>query len=749
MPARAGDTLRAALALWRGRPYADLDHIPGLEAEVRRLEELRLIAVELRIDADLATGRHEAVIGELEALAAEHPLREGFRARHMLALYRAGRQAEALRAYQRTREVLADELGIDPSPELQQLEERILSHDPDLATPQATVTQALAFLFTDLEGSTVLWETRPEHMRTALAQHDELLAKAIEEHGGRVFKHTGDGVLTVFSDTPAAARAAVAAQRRLADAAWSGIDPLKVRMGIDAGEAEARGGDFFGPALNRAARIMASAHGGQIVLSAAANDALQHEAGIQILNLGEHRFKGLGAPQQVYQLVADGLETSFPSLRTDAAAPDSGRHFGDSIRGYEIRERIGAGRFGVVYRAYQPSVGREVAVKVIRPEFANHPEFVRRFEGEARMVAKLEHPHIVSLYDFWRDHEGAYLVMPYLAGQSLAGLGSLPVDRVAPILRQVGSALAYAHRQGVIHRDIKPANLLLDSEGNAYLADFGVAIRAVERASGIRPTSQMYRAPEDREGEALDARTDVFSLAAVALQMLTGAEPSQDGIDGLGSELTRVFRSALADDREARPASVDRFLEAFERATGGVVSAPVTPMVVRNPYKGLAAFDVDDARDFFGRDTEIELLVDLVAEHRLVTVVGPSGSGKSSLVRAGLLPALDRDAVEGSGRWLRAIMVPGGHPFDELATEIGELATEPMGDIAAELRSDEHGLMRMVKRLVRDLDTELLLGHRPVRGALHPRGATMPAGTRSSMRSSRRWTIPSLGCGWW
>ena len=369
-------------------------------------------------------------------------------------------------------------------------------------------------------------------------------------------------------------------------------------------------------------------------------------------------LQGPGGTPAGVSTVADGLATSFPSLRTDAAAPDSGRHFGDSIRGYEIRERIGAGRFGVVYRAYQPSVGREVAVKVIRPEFANHPEFVRRFEGEARMVAKLEHPHIVSLYDFWRDHEGAYLVMPYLAGQSLAGLGSLPVDRVAPILRQVGSALAYAHRQGVIHRDIKLANLLLDSEGNAYLADFGVAIRAVERGPGIMPTSQMFRAPEDREGEALDARTDVYSLAAVALQMLTGAEPSEEAVASLDPDLAAVFRSALAQDREERPASVDRFLEAFERATGGAIPVSAVPIAVRNPYKGLAAFDVDDARDFFGRETEINLLVDLVAEHRLVTVVGPSGSGKSSLVRAGLLPrsigTQSRGRADGCGRsWCR------------------------------------------------------------------------------------------------
>ncbi|MDH5504962.1 MAG: protein kinase, partial [Acidimicrobiia bacterium] len=712
-PSKAAETLRVALSLWHGRPYGDLDNVPGLDPEIRRLEDLRLQAVEARIDADLAIGRHDSVIGELEALATEHPLREGFRARHMLALYRAGRQAEALRAYQKTRDILVTELGVDPSPELQKLEERILAHDPGLSSAQDVLTQEVTLLFTDLEGSTVMWETRPEQMRDALARHDEFLTEAIAAADGRIFKHTGDGILAVFPDVPAAAQAAVEIQRSMQGFDWGVLGELKVRIGIDRGEVEARGGDFFGPPVNRVARLMSAAHGSQIVLSAPANESLRSEAGIQVLNLGEHRFKGLGAPQQVFQLVADGLPSQFPTLRVDAASPDTNRQFGDAIRGYEIRERVGAGRFGIVYRAYQPSVGREVAVKVVRPEFANHPEFVRRFEGEARLVAKLEHPHIVSLYDFWRDHEGAYLVMPYLAGKSLAGspFGALPIERVLPILRQVGSALAYAHRQGVIHRDIKPANILLDSEGNAYLADFGMAIRAVERAAGVLPSSQVYRAPEDRDGQALDARTDVYSLGSVAIELLTGAEPCSDSFRQMSEPLAEVLESSIAHERELRPASVDDFLARIEAAVGDRITLAPPPVQtsLRNPYKGLAAFDVTDARDFFGRDDEINQLITLTATHRLVTVVGPSGSGKSSLVRAGLIPALARGAIGGSEMWLTATTVPGGHPFDELATVLGELATEPMGDLAAELRADDHGLMRIVKRLLQGLDADLVL----------------------------------------
>ncbi len=149
-----------------------------------------------------------------------------------------------------------------------------------------------------------------------------------------------------------------------------------------------------------------------------------------------------------------------------------------SIRGYELRGEIGAGAFGAVYRAYQPVVGREVAVKVILPQYANEPDFIRRFEAEAQIVARLEHPHIVPLYDYWREPSGAYLVMRYLrAGNLRQALESGPwsPEATSRLLNQLARALALAHRQGVIHRDVKPANILLDEEANAYLTDFGIA----------------------------------------------------------------------------------------------------------------------------------------------------------------------------------------------------------------------------------------------------------------------------------
>src|SRR5512147_988546 len=151
---------------------------------------------------------------------------------------------------------------------------------------------------------------------------------------------------------------------------------------------------------------------------------------------------------------------------------------GSDIKGYELRERIGAGGFGAVYRAYQSTVGREVAIKFILPGFSNQADFIRRFETEAQLVARLEHPHITPLYDYWRDPDGAYLVMRWLRGGSLReALQNSPFDlrSAALLLDQIASALSVAHRNNIIHRDIKPGNILLDEDGNAYLTDFGIA----------------------------------------------------------------------------------------------------------------------------------------------------------------------------------------------------------------------------------------------------------------------------------
>src|SRR5262249_48652057 len=134
-PEKAARILREALGLWRGPPLADLTREPFAQAEIRRLEELRLVALELRIDADLSLGRRADLVGELEGLVRGHPYRESLRAQLMLALYGSGRQAEALDVYRETRQILVDELGIEPGPSLQELQQAILRQDPGLDAP--------------------------------------------------------------------------------------------------------------------------------------------------------------------------------------------------------------------------------------------------------------------------------------------------------------------------------------------------------------------------------------------------------------------------------------------------------------------------------------------------------------------------------------------------------------------------------------------------------------------------------------
>ena len=187
------------------------------------------------------------------------------------------------------------------------------------AAPSGVVT----FLFTDVEGSTRRWEADAEEMRAALAAHDEVLRKAIEAHGGFLFKHTGDGVCAAFASPRSAVDAAVAAQRAL---------ELPVRMGIATGEAELRGADYFGAVLNRAARVMAAGHGGQILLAESAAGLL---SGVDLVDLGPRRLRDLPAPVGVFQVRAAGLRRDFPSLRALDANPGNLRPQTTSFIGRE------------------------------------------------------------------------------------------------------------------------------------------------------------------------------------------------------------------------------------------------------------------------------------------------------------------------------------------------------------------------------------------------------------------------------
>jgi len=181
------------------------------------------------------------------------------------------------------------------------------------------------FLFTDIEGSTRLWERFPQAMEAALERHDQILRAAVAASNGQVVKTTGDGMMVVFSSAAAAVRACLAAQRDLAAEPWGATGPLRVRMGVHAGEPASRSSDYFGPVVNRAARIMAAGHGGQVLLSAAAAELVADRlaAGAGLRDLGLHRLKDLGRPERLFQLVHPDLGDGFPPLATLDRRPNN------------------------------------------------------------------------------------------------------------------------------------------------------------------------------------------------------------------------------------------------------------------------------------------------------------------------------------------------------------------------------------------------------------------------------------------
>jgi predicted ATPase/class 3 adenylate cyclase len=185
--------------------------------------------------------------------------------------------------------------------------------------------ESLTFLFTDVEGSTRMWEQYPREMQAALGRHDVLLRTAIADANGTVVKTTGDGLMAAFAEPIHAVMAAVAAQRGLAAEPWPSTCPIRVRMGIHTGEAEARGGDYFGPAVNRAARIMAVGHGGQILLSRASVTVLEAAlpGTLVVRDLGEHRLKDLGRPERLFQVTERGAPSEFPPLATVDRRPNN------------------------------------------------------------------------------------------------------------------------------------------------------------------------------------------------------------------------------------------------------------------------------------------------------------------------------------------------------------------------------------------------------------------------------------------
>ena len=389
-----------------------------------------------------------------------------------------------------------------------------------------------------------------------------------------------------------------------------------------------------------------------------------------------------------------------------ARAAETSLTAGARLGPYELVSCLGAGGMGEVYRATDTRLGRAVALKVLRAEYLEGEERRTRFEREARTLASLNHPNIATLYSF-EEIEGRHvLTMELLEGESLREV----LLRRSPTQRQVlgwavqaARGLAAAHQKGIVHRDVKPENVFVTTDGLLKVLDFGIAKQAGPATSTEAATQSQatgagavigtlaYLSPEQAEGLPVDARSDLFSLGVVLYELLARKHPFlkeaagatvaailRDSPPALSSldpsvapALDGIVARCLAKGRDERFQGAHDLalaLEAVLAAPAG--SAALTDVEERSPYPGIASFTERDSALFFGRESEVKALWDRIRAHRLLAVIGPSGAGKTSFLRAGALPA----RPEG---WAAIVATPGVSPFRGLGQALApELLTD-------------------------------------------------------------------------
>jgi serine/threonine protein kinase/ligand-binding sensor domain-containing protein len=273
------------------------------------------------------------------------------------------------------------------------------------------------------------------------------------------------------------------------------------------------------------------------------------------------------------------------------------QYIGKTLGAYQVLEQIGQGGMATIFKAYHPAMDRYVAVKILASHFTQDETFVPRFTQEARTLARLEHPHVLPVYDYGEQQGVTYLVMRYIEAGTLKDLisqrGPLELEQAARILDQVGRALGYAHSQGVIHRDIKPANVLIDARGDAFLTDFGIAKivagTAQYTATGAIVGTPAYMSPEQGLGEPADQRSDIYALGVVLYEMVTGQVPFEAETPlavllqhvnspmppprqvkpDLPEAVERVILKALAKSPDDRFQKAEDVIEAFRKALAG------------------------------------------------------------------------------------------------------------------------------------------------------------------------------------
>ncbi len=285
---------------------------------------------------------------------------------------------------------------------------------------------------------------------------------------------------------------------------------------------------------------------------------------------------------------------------------------GQMLGPYRIINQIGQGGMASVYKAYQPSMDRNVAIKVLPSQLAESKEFVKRFQQEARIIANLEHPHILPVFDYGESDGTAYFVMRYLEAGTLKermGAGRpLPLNEIDRIFTQLTDALSYAHSHGVVHRDLKPANALVDAQGNLFLTDFGIAKLLESASPRLTQTDAImgtpaYISPEQAQAQTVDQRSDIYSLGIILYEMVTGRVPFvadtplavilkhvSDPLPlpsllktDIPASIEQVILKALAKDPQDRFATASEFLSAWKRALEQGETARRAPETISSP----------------------------------------------------------------------------------------------------------------------------------------------------------------------
>ncbi|MCG8425493.1 MAG: protein kinase [Proteobacteria bacterium] len=401
---------------------------------------------------------------------------------------------------------------------------------------------------------------------------------------------------------------------------------------------------------------------------------------------------------------------------------------GTRIYQYELIRPLGEGGMGTIYLARDLKLGRRVAIKFLH---SSESDLTQRFLFEARATAQCTHENIVVIHDV-NDHRGIpFMVLEYLDGHPLSDLlrgEPLPASRAVELMVPVVRALACAHRHKIVHRDLKPDNIYVTSSGTIKVLDFGIAkfiygdkqADLAEKMSATRDLSNPliteltdkgallgtmpYMSPEQWGTDEVDHRTDIWAAGIILYRMMNGRHPLSpltynrlasialldEPIPSLGDggvevpdQLIAIVDGCLKKSKHERIASAEQLLEALvphlpRRRVGQAIAG-------ESPYAGLAAFQEADADRFFGRSRDIAAVLNQLRFRPLVAVVGPSGIGKSSFVRAGLIPALKRSGQP----WDAVIIRPGRTPLASLANALASYVTGASETVAEELSAEE------------------------------------------------------------